>query len=393
MNRVFSVLGSGRQGLAAAYDLGLRAEASEIRLLDADLGVATRASERLLRLLSGSSHPIPAIRPVRIDAREPKPLAAALAGSRAVLSALPADAGGAAPRAALAVRAHYCDLGGGGAAALDDTDVAGEARAAGVSLIPDCGLAPGMVQALAVFAMSRLPRARHVRILCGSVPQTSRPPFDERLALAAAGLWSRADGTAVCLREGRVIELPALTELELIDFPRPIGRCEAFLSAGGAASAPRTFEGKLETYELKTVAAPGTFARIRALADLGFLDARPVAVDGVSVSPRALTQALLEKHTGAELPPDLVVARVECTGDASVDAPTSYRIDFLAYPDPETGFSAVERASGFAAAIVCAMQAHGEIAPGASRLEVAVPADRFLAHLSRREFKIVHANH
>jgi len=392
VSHVYSILGSGRQGIAAAYDLATRGDAGEIRLLDIDLGAATGAAERLLRLLAGASGPIPAIRPVRCDARETKTLAGVLAGSQAVLSALPPGAGPGAARAAIAVRGHFCDLGGGAAALLDDPAFTREAAAAKVSVIPDCGLAPGMVQTLAVFAMSRLERARHVRILCGSVPQVSKPPFDERLALAAAGLWSREDGKALCLRQGRVIELPALSEGEAIDFPRPIGRCEAFLSAGGASSAPRTFEGKLETYELKTVATPGTFARIRTLADFGFLDVRPVAVEGASVSPRALTQVLLAARTGPEAPPDLVVARIECAGDGA-DGPSSYRIDFLAYPDPATGLRAVERAAGSAAAIVCAMQAAGEIAPGAAPLETAVPAERFLAHLSRREFKIVHARH
>src|SRR5439155_22026168 len=127
-------------------------------------------------------------------------------------------------------------------------------------------------------------------------PQVSRPPFDERLALAAAGLWGREDGKALCLREGRVTELAGLTELEAIDFPRPIGRCEAFLSAGGASSAPRTFEGSLETYELKTVAYPGTFDRIRCLADLGFLDGRSIDVGGAAIAPRAVTRAPLEER-------------------------------------------------------------------------------------------------
>jgi hypothetical protein len=115
-----------------------------------------------------------------------------------------------------------------------------------------------------------------------------------------------------------------------------------------------------------------------------------------------------------------VIARIECTAEAGEwaaresvvgagarrtganggtrapdagDGVSSYRIDFLAYPDPSTGFSAVERASGFSAAIVCAMQAHGEIAAGAAPVETAVPAERFLERLSRREFKIVHAKH
>jgi hypothetical protein len=97
-----------------------------------------------------------------------------------------------------------------------------------------------MVQTLAVFAMSRLTRARHVRILCGSVPQSTRPAFDERTALAAAGLWSRAAGTALCLRDGRLAELPALGELELIDFPRPIGRARP----SSARAAPPARRGR-----------------------------------------------------------------------------------------------------------------------------------------------------
>jgi saccharopine dehydrogenase-like NADP-dependent oxidoreductase len=95
-----------------------------VRLLDRDPGAASRAAERLLRLLSGagSAPAIPAIRPVGVDAREAKPLAGALAGSHAVLAALPPGVGGATvARAALAVRAHYCDLGGDGGAILEDS--------------------------------------------------------------------------------------------------------------------------------------------------------------------------------------------------------------------------------------------------------------------------------
>src|SRR5436309_2079612 len=191
MPHIYSILGCGRQGAAAAYDLILRGDASEIRLIDADMGSATRTAERLLRLLG----------PPPVTSRP-----------------------GHGPRAA------------------------------------------------------------------------GRPPLGYRLVFNVADLTSEYTGEAVCLRAGKVVELAALTELEEVEFPMPVGKCEAFLTSGGASTAPWTFAGRLETYEHKTVRYKGHFDRVRCLVDLGFLDTERHDVNGGSIAPRAPTHLLPDKE-------------------------------------------------------------------------------------------------
>jgi saccharopine dehydrogenase-like NADP-dependent oxidoreductase len=58
------------------------------------------------------------------------------------------------------------------------------------------------------------------------------------------------------------------------------------------------------------------------------------------------------------------------------------------FHDKKTGFRAMERTTGWPPAIVCYLMAGGEIEPGATPLEVAVPPERFLEELSKREFQI-----
>ena len=86
-----------------------------------------------------------------------------------------------------------------------------------------------------------------------------------------------------------------------------------------------------------------------------------------------------------------MVLRVECSGEDADSAPAAYRVDLLDFQDAATGFTAMERATAFAAAIVTYLQASGAVAPGAVPLETAIPADRFVPLLERRGFKIVHA--
>lgn len=393
MGYVYTVLGSGRQGTAAAYDLALRGEASEIRLADADDAAVRRAVERLTSLIGAArlTGPAPKLTAAHADALRPETLDAAVQGSTAVLSALPFRCNLVAAHAALAARAHFCDLGGSTQMAREELALDHEAEAIGVSLVPDCGLAPGMAQTLAVFAMSKLERPRHVTIRCGGLPQRPRPPLGYQLLSNVAGLTHEYTGHAVVLRRGKREELPALSELETVEFPMPVGRCEAFLTSGGTSTAPWTFEGKLETYDYKTVRYPGHFDRIRCLIDLGFLGHEPLPVDGSAVVPRDVTQALFERALTFPGEPDLVVLRVECTESDPVEEGGGYRVNLLDFQDDETGFTATERTAAFPAAIVSHLQASGAIAPGARPVELAVPPDAFMSLLERRGFKIVHA--
>ena len=126
------VLGAGQQGSACAYDLLAH---SDHEVVIADLHVDS-LPEFLRPFLGGR------LRAVKVDAN---------------------DRG--AMRPVLEAGSHFCDLGGNTEIVMQQKELHARARERGVSVIPDCGLAPGMVNILAEHGIRLLDRPRSVRIL------------------------------------------------------------------------------------------------------------------------------------------------------------------------------------------------------------------------------------
>jgi lysine 6-dehydrogenase len=382
----YAVLGAGRQGVAAAWDLARHGEAEEIWLVDGDSDRAKQASERLEQM-TGQTSGTPVFPALTVDATDAGALGRAIQGCQAVLSALPYQLNPLAARVAVAAGCSFNDLGGNTARSREILSLDEAARDAGVSVIPDCGLAPGMANVLAVIAMQRLGDPVEVKIWCGGLPRQPLPPLGYKILFSPAGLTNEYTREAVVLRHGRVTLLPPLTEREEVDFPSPAGRCEAFLTAGGSSTCPWTFEGCLETFEYRTVRYPGHLDRVRALADLGYFDESPIRVGGGSVSPREMTHVLLSTRLAFPDEPDLVVLRVRATGEKG-GRTVAVQFDLLEHSDPATGLSAMERCTGLPAATVTWLQASGEIQPGARPQELAVPPERFLEEIRRRGLRL-----
>lgn len=379
----YLVLGAGMQGAAAAYDLASFGEAELVTLADSDLDRATAAAARVNRLTLSNL-----ALAARVDVRDGRTLSESFQGYDIVLSAVPYRFNLAITEAAIAARVGMCDLGGNTAIVLEQLKLDSEAREAGVTVIPDCGLAPGMANTLAVYAMSKMDNPREIRIWCGGLPQHPRPPLGYKLVFSIEGLTNEYFGKAQVLRGGKVVEVATLTELEELEFPPPVGRCEAFITAGGTSTCPWTFAGKLQRYEYKTVRYPGHYEKIKLLRDLGFLDPEPVKVGGAEVSPRQLFHKLVPPRISFPDEPDLVVLRVACSGLDS-GHPMEVQLEMMEFADESTGFSAMERTTAFPAAIVAETIARGELERGVIPLERVVPPAPFVAELARRGFALM----
>jgi lysine 6-dehydrogenase len=277
-----------------------------------------------------------------------------------------------------------CDLGGHTDTVWQELELHEQARAAGVSILPDCGLMPGMGNTLAVYAMSQMLQPQHVRIFVGGLPCDPRPPFDYLLTFHVAGLSNEYAGHAIYLRNGEIAEVPVFSELEMLDFPEPVGQCEAFVTSGGTSTCPWTFRGKLLTYEEKTVRYPGHCVAFKAFADLGLLDQTPVEVGGGAVVPREVFHTLLEPRISFPQDTDLVVLRVLCSGEDMEGRHVDVTLDVIDFQDDQTGFRAMERMTGFPAAIVAHLMAAGQTPRGAVPLEQSVDGAAFVAQWRRR---------
>jgi len=386
MSYHYAVLGAGWQGTAAAYDLARYGEAQSLIIADRDSERAREAAARVNVLLQ---HDL--LQAQAVDVGDHAALLRLLRGVDAIVSAVPYRFNLAVARAAIEAGASMCDLGGNTALVWQELELDSAAKAAGVSLIPDCGLMPGMGNTLAVYAMSLMAKPQHVRIFVGGLPRHPRPPFNYLLTFNIAGLSNEYAGTATCLRHGEIVELPAFSELETVDFAPPVGRCEAFITTGGTSTCPWTFKGKLLTYEEKTVRYPGHCAAFKAFADLGLLQEDPIQVGDVSVVPREVFHALLEPKINFPEDEDIVVLRVLCSGQDAKGHKVEARLEVMDFYDKATGFRAMERTTGFPAAIVAYLMASGQTPRGAVPLELAVDGATFVAEWRRRGLPLTEA--
>jgi lysine 6-dehydrogenase len=217
----------------------------------------------------------------------------------------------------------------------------------------------------------------------GGLPQNPRPPFDYLLTFNIAGLTNEYAEPPVFLRDGKPTLVPTMDELEEIEFPPPVGRLEAFTTGGGVSTMPWTFEGQLKTLQNKTVRYPGHFAQLRAFFDLGLWRTDPVQVGDQEVVPRDLFHALFEPLVTYPDDRDVVVIRIRATGRKDGRLAEAV-LDLMDVYDEETGFTAMERTTGWDAAIVAGMMARGQTPRGAVPVELAVPPNLFIHELGRR---------
>jgi lysine 6-dehydrogenase len=187
------------------------------------------------------------------------------------------------------------------------------------------------------------------------------------------------------LRDGKPARVDALSELEQVMFPPPVGQLEAFHTGGGISTLPWAYEGKVRTMEYKTLRYPGHIGIMRPIRELGLLDLTPVKVKGKEVVPRdafiATVSPKLTKPEGR----DLVALRVEVRGRNG--KPVAWQL--LDYSDEAHGISAMMRTTGYSLAITGLMQVDGRIAVrGVRTPDEAVPFGEYVAELAKRGVEI-----
>ena len=227
----------------------------------------------------------------------------------------------------------------------------------------------------------------------GGLPQNPRPPLNYQLEFSVQGLLNEYIEPALVIRDGRARTVPSLSELEVVHFPEPYGELEAFQTSGGTSTLPRTLEGKLKHLDYKTIRYRGHCDHLRMLYSLGLFSSAEIEVNGQIIKPREVLEKMLARTLPTE-GDDVVLVLIEAEGTlpTSGDGPPRQvrrNLRIIDRNDRRHSMSAMMRMTGYPAAIIARMLAHGDIkAPGAHPQELIVPADRMLAELARRGVQI-----
>jgi len=373
------VLGAGLQGSACAYDLLQNPEVSQVRLADLRF-------DHLPEFLK--PHSGPRLIPTTLDVRDREAVLAVMRESDAVMSAIPYYLNLQLAECAVEAGVHFCDLGGNTEIVFQQKTLADRAVAKGVTVIPDCGVAPGMVNILAEHGIRQLDTVESVRIYVGGLPQHPEPPLNYQVVYSLEGVLDYYTTRSWVLRDGQRSQVTALSERETVEFPAPVGALEAFHTAGGLSTMAFRYEGKIPEMEYKTLRYPGHAEIMEAIRELGLLDLEPVDVKGIKVVPREVFVATVGPKLFKPKGKDLLALRVIVRGTKS-GAPAERRFDLVDRYDEAHGISAMMRTTGYSLSITGQMQVRGEVGPaGVWTPDECMPPEAYIGELRARGIEL-----
>jgi lysine 6-dehydrogenase len=372
------VLGAGLQGSACAFDL-LRNAAVE-RVTIADLRVDSLAPFLTDYLEGGPGARLVAL---ALDVRDDAAVLAAMTGVDAVMSAIPYYFNLRLAELAVAAGVHFTDLGGNTNIVLQQKALDSAAKAKGVSIVPDTGLAPGMVNVIAQHGIDQFDTVDSVRLFVGGLPQHPEPPLNYQIVYSIEGVVDYYNTPSLVLRDGEPATVDALTEVVAVDFPLPVGTLEAFHTAGGLSTMVYRYAGRIPVMEYKTLRYPGHAAIMAGVKQLGLMSTEPVDVKGQSVVPRELFTTVAGQRLRRPGGQDLVALRVVVAGTR--DGEKAVRAwQLVDTYDAAHGITAMMRTTGYTLSITGQLQAMRAIAPGVHTPDECVPAARYFEMLGER---------
>lgn len=353
-----TVMGAGIVGRAAAWDLARRGH--DVTVADADPATAEQVGLEL-----GIDHTV-------ADGGDAAALTHLFEGSDAVVSAIPYGFGPVVAAAAIEAGCHYLDFGGNPTVVAEQLLLDERARAAGVAVVPDCGLAPGVAGVLAIAAADQLGDGPIdvLALRVGALPVEPKGTLQYQLAFSPGGLINEYAEPCEVLRDGEYATREPLTGFEDVEWPG-WGPLEAFHTAGGSSSLPRIYERRVRHLDYKTLRYPGHGRIFRAMLELGLFDERPMPVSGAGVSPREVLLAALAEHLPRD-EPDVVLVRTWARAVGDDDTRTAgYQIVDL----HDGRFSALARTTAFPATALAHLLVTGRVTTiGATTMDASVDA-------------------
>jgi lysine 6-dehydrogenase len=374
------VLGAGLQGSACAFDLLQDKEVEQVRLADVKIEhlpgfLAPYSGERLI--------------PTPVDVRDTDAVHGLMRDCDGVMSAIPYYFNYDMARIAVDAGVHFTDLGGNTEIVNEQKTLDAEARRKNITIVPDTGLAPGMVNILAEYGIRQLDKVDSVRIYVGGLPQHPEPPLNYQIVYSLEGVLDYYTTLSWVLRGGKRTQVRALSELEPVQFGDGVGTLEAFHTAGGLSTMAFRYEGAIPEMEYKTLRYPGHAERMEAIRDLGLLDLEPVEVKGgLQVVPREVFMATAGPRLTKPHGQDLVALRVTVRGTKS-GKPKTLAWELIDRYDEQHHISAMMRTTGYSLAITGMMQVRGQVKPaGVHTPDECVPPERYIAELAKRGVRI-----
>jgi lysine 6-dehydrogenase len=391
MSYNYLIVGSGSMGEAIAYDLLQDKETFRVELVD-------KSSENLLgafkRIKDKRLHTIVA------DANNYQEMHELMRHMDVAIGAASYEFNEILTRAAISTGSHFCDLGGNNTVVSRQFALNHQAKSVGVKIIPDCGIAPGAVSTIVQYGIAKMielgkgmPESVHIRV--GGLPQHPKGPLGYKKVFSVHGLLNEYIEPTEILHNGELTIVESLEGIEKIifkdaRFKNGMLELEAAYTSGGSSTLGKTYEGIITSLDYKTLRYKGHWELMKAFKDSGFFSEIEKTIGKTRTTPRAITENLIDGMISYESPDILLVRVTLQKGNYHAE------YDLVDFQNEQTGHTAMQRTTGYSAAIVAQMMAKDLIVEnGVLTIEQHIPPAEFVDEWKKRGIllkeKIIHS--
>jgi lysine 6-dehydrogenase len=368
------VLGAGMMGRAIANDLSLFSDYETIIIGDKDPLTRDSAKE----FLKDTNVDI-----VPVNAVNKNEVIKQFHSVDVAISSLPYRFNYELAKIAIQTKTHFVDLGGNNTIVENERKLFSQAKKNNVTIIPDSGLAPGLVSIITRDIVDHMDTVDSVKLRVGGLPRYPQPPLNYQIVFNPYGLINEYVEDAIILDHGKLLFKKSMTEVESLEFPKPFGTMEAFLTSGGCSTLPITYRDTIRYLDYKTIRYPGHCDIMKTFLDFGFADETKIHLNGQDVVPRDVFVVLLEKNVPSK-GEDVVLLKVMSHGRKN-GKKKSRQYMMIDYYDKNHNITAMMRTTGYPVAITAQMIEDGTIQKrGVYCPEEIIPPLPFFRELKKR---------
>lgn len=219
-----------------------------------------------------------------------------------------------------------------------------------VTIVTDCGVAPGMGNIILGYYNKKL-TVKSYECLVGGLPLVREWPFEYKAVFSPIDVIEEYVRPARYVLHGKEITKEALSDPELIHF-EGVGTLESW-NSDGLRSLIKTMPHIPDMIE-KTLRYPGSIEYLRVLRKAGFFSYETVDINGAKIRPIDLTAKLLfpkwKLKPGEE---EFTVMRIRIVGDENGQE-RRIQYNLLDRTDKTSGTLSMARTTGY----TCTAAAH-----------------------------------
>jgi len=225
---------------------------------------------------------------------------------------------------------------------------------AGVRIIPDCGVAPGLSNMLIGKASSQLDQIEDVIIYVGGLPQDPKPPLNYKVTWCVEDLFEEYTRNAKIVRNGKTAEVEALEGLEEVEF-EGFGKFEGFFT-----DSVRTLHHTIKANNMweKTLRYPGHVEKIKLIKKLGLLNKKPLK--SINISPWKFMSKFWEENLSFFEDKDVLLMRIQVSGKKN-STKIMHTYEVVDYFDEQRNITAMGRSTAYTAFAVIKLMIENKI--------------------------------